>query len=199
MKPVMPIRHVLLIALACALPRLASAGLPTTAAPMAPAPHDCARPLPGPGMGAPDLPPPPGALPLPPYLRGVTLSEAQQDALFDLMHGLMRAMREPMKTMARIESDLRALPFSPDYEDAKARALIENLAIAQAQARLLHMRADRQIYTLLTPEQRRQIVIGQVDGMAPGHAQHAPIPSPRPGMASPDGFRGAMQGPPMAR
>lgn len=203
MRSVTSFHKPLLIALTCALPSVALAALPAAPTRMAQAPQGCAMPMHGPGPGAPGMEPVPGMpgpMPMPPALRGITLSEAQQDAVFDLMHGQMRAMREHMKTVTRIEADLRNLPFSPDYDDAKARALLETLATAQAQMRLIQLRTDREIYVLLTPEQRRQLVEGQAACATPGNTEQRPMPGSRPGMMPPpDGFRGPMDRPPMPR
>jgi Spy/CpxP family protein refolding chaperone len=182
----------MLIALACLTPHVALATPPAGARL---APPDCAMPMHRPDMDAPGHTPGlPSPLPMPPALAGIVLSDAQQDAVFDLMLGQMRGAREQMKIVARIETDLRTLTYSPDYDDARARTLIENLSVAQARLRLIQIHTDRQIYVLLTPEQRRQVGEAKAAGMATMPPQSGPMPGPRPGMMPPpDGINGPME------
>lgn len=154
-----------ILAGALAMPTLAPAqGMP-------PAPETC--PMPG-QAGPHPMPGLPGAEPMPPFLRGLTLSEAQQDAVFDLFNGQARGMRERMKTIDKAEKELRAMALSPDFDDARAQALIEVASIAMAQIKFMQVRTDHQLYTLLTPEQRQQL-----DAMKTRQRDQAGMPTPR--------------------
>lgn len=161
----------------CILLTLGLAGLPSLSSAQG-------LPLGGPPWGGPSqgqyLPPPPpgqpGPLPMPPWLRGVALGEAQQDAVFDLALGLARELREEMKVVDRVEAELRALGLAPDYDEARARALAERLGIALARSRLIRANTDRRILALLNPEQRRQAALSM---MEPEGAGCPPGPPPR--------------------
>jgi hypothetical protein len=136
------------------------------------------------GQVRPEQPPgAPGVVPIPPYLRGIALEEAQQDAIFDLLHGQARGMRERMKVVVKAEEELRAMAFNPEYDDIRARELVERMSIAQAQGRMLQMRMDHQIYTLLNPEQRQHIV-GASTRDWPDVPGFAPPPVACPGSVS---------------
>lgn len=91
----------------------------------------------------------------PPFLRGVELSEAQQDKIFSIMHKQEPLMREQAKAARKAQDALRALAASGEYEDAKAKTLAEAVARAMAEMTLQNARNEQQIYALLTPEQRK--------------------------------------------
>lgn len=137
-----------LLAIALSLPSLAPAhGMP-------PAPEACpmpghAGPLPMPGL--------PGAEPMPPFLRGLALSEAQQDAIFDLFNGQARGLRERMKVIDKTEKELRAIALSANFDEDRAHALVEAAGIAMAQIKYMQVRTEHQLYSMLTPEQRQQV------------------------------------------
>jgi len=95
--------------------------------------------------------------PVPPFLHGIDLTEAQQDKIFDIMHNLAPQMRERMKAAGKARKELHALAMSQDYDDAKAKALVDAVSRASADMMLMHIRTDRQILALLTPEQRKQL------------------------------------------
>lgn len=94
---------------------------------------------------------------LPQHLRGLNLTEAQQDKVFEIMHAQAPVMREKAKALRKAEGDLRALTSAPDYSDAKARALADSAAKALAEMTLARAKAERQVFDLLTPEQRKQM------------------------------------------
>ncbi len=93
----------------------------------------------------------------PHYLRGLNLTETQRDKVFEIMHAQEPAMRDKAKALHKSQEDLRALGASPDYSDARARVLADASAKSMADMALLRVKTDRQIYELLTPEQRKQM------------------------------------------
>ena len=106
----------------------------------------------GMGMGGPQ-----GEMMMPMHLKGLNLSEAQRDKIFEIMHGQAPAMREKAKALHQAEADLHNLARSPDYSDAKAAALADTAAKALADMQLNRLRTEHQVYELLTPEQRQQV------------------------------------------
>lgn len=104
----------------------------------------------GPGPGG------PGAQGLPPFLRGIALSEAQQDKVFAATYAQAPLLREQQKIAFKADEQLQALAASSAYDDAKASALANTAAQAMAQIRLLQARLEQQLLAVLTPEQRKQ-------------------------------------------
>lgn len=94
---------------------------------------------------------------MPPHLRALNLTEVQQDKVFEIMHAQAPVMRDKAKALRKAETDLRALTSSPDYSEAKARALADEAAKAMSEMTLARANADRQVFEVLTPEQRKQL------------------------------------------
>ncbi|MDP3538466.1 MAG: Spy/CpxP family protein refolding chaperone [Azonexus sp.] len=92
-----------------------------------------------------------------PHLRGLNLTEAQQDKVFEIMHAQAPVMRDKAKALRKAESDLRALTSAADYSEAKARGLADEAAKAMSEMTLARAKADRQVFEVLTPEQRKQM------------------------------------------
>ena len=109
----------------------------------------------GPGMG--------GEMMFP-HLRGLNLSEAQRDKIFEIMHAQAPLMREKAKAVRKAEDDLRALAAADDYSDAKARTLADTAAKAISEMSLARARAERQVFEALTPEQRKQLADFKASG-----------------------------------
>lgn len=104
----------------------------------------------GPGMGM-------GGGMMPPHLRGLDLTEAQRDKVFEIMHAQAPVMREKGKAVFKAQADLRGLAASPDYSEAKARSLADAAAKAMSEMTLARAQAERQVFEVLTPEQRKQL------------------------------------------
>lgn len=108
-----------------------------------------------------------GGDPLPPYLHGLNLSEAQRDKVFAIMHAQAPVMRDRAKALHKVEDDLRALAVTPDYSEAKARALADAAAKAMAEMALARTKVDRQVFEILTLEQRKQLAERKPGGEPP--------------------------------
>lgn len=94
---------------------------------------------------------------MPPHLRALNLTEAQQDKVFEIMHAQAPVMRDKAKALRKAETDLRALTSAADYSEAKARGLADEAAKAMSEMTLARAKADRQVFEVLTPEQRKQM------------------------------------------
>jgi Spy/CpxP family protein refolding chaperone len=101
----------------------------------------------------------------PDYLRGLNLTEAQRDKVFEVMHAQAPGMREKAKAHLAAEEALRHLTAAPDYSEATARALADTLGNSLVEMALARAKVDRQIFDLLTAEQRKQLA-----EMKPGSA-----------------------------
>jgi protein CpxP len=116
--------------------------------------HDHGGRMMGPHARA-DMVQPFGAGRLPHFLRGLKLSEAQQDKVFTILHEQAPKMREQAKAARQARDGLRKLVLAEQYDEAQARALSDAGAKAMAEMALLRARSERQIVALLTPEQRQ--------------------------------------------
>ena len=98
----------------------------------------------------------PGASGLP-FLRGLDLSEAQEDKVFQLMHGQAPYMREQHRAHDKAMRALHDMRDADKFDDAAAAKLAQAAAQAEANLVLARIRTHQKILALLTPEQRRQL------------------------------------------
>lgn len=121
-----------------------------------------------------------GGMHMPPFVRELKLTEAQRDQIFKIMHEQAPTMREKAKEAHKARTDLRALTFSGNYDEAKVKALADTEA--QAMAAMTQMRAAsaNQIYQLLTPEQRKKAeeLKAQFEADGPRRAGQPPADAP---------------------
>ena len=125
-----------------------------------------------------------GGMHLPPFMRELNLSDAQNDKIFKIMHDQAPALRDKAKEVSKANYELHALMFSDKYDEARVRTLSETSA--QAMATLAQMRAAslNQIYQTLTPEQRKKAdeLKSRFDNPTPRRPLRAPDeerPAPR--------------------
>jgi len=104
-------------------------------------------PHPGPHMGGPGLP----------FLRGIALSEAQEDRLFAILHAQAPQLREQEKAERKALEALDAMRESGRVDDAGAAAHARALGQAIAAQKLLHVRTAAQVMALLNPQQKQAI------------------------------------------
>lgn len=90
-------------------------------------------------------------------MRGLDLSDAQRDQIFELKHALAPKMREEIKAVRAARAQLRDMAMSDSYEEAKVKELTEARAAAMARMAQLKMRNQHEIQQVLTPEQREQL------------------------------------------
>lgn len=93
----------------------------------------------------------------PPFLRGLELSEAQQDKVFAILHAQEPYLRDQGKAAAKAHAGLRELAHGTQYDDAKAASLTQAGAQAMANIMLQHVRTEQKLLAVLTPEQRKQL------------------------------------------
>lgn len=90
------------------------------------------------------------------FARGLDLTEAQRDKLFELRHQQAPALRNHMKELRTARKELRELAMSDKYDEKRAQALSERAAKAQAAIALLNAQRSNAFYNVLTPEQRQK-------------------------------------------
>ena len=156
--------HKLLLAMAVALPLFAVTG---ASGANEVDDHSAGMPPGGPGGAGPDNGPrmhggmPPFGAPVmvgrPLFLRGVELSEAQDDKVFAILHEEKPYLREQGKAAAKAQEALRELADADKYDDAKAASLAQAAATAMANISLQRVRTEQKLLAVLTPEQRKKL------------------------------------------
>jgi periplasmic protein CpxP/Spy len=129
---------------------------------------------PGPPMGPPFLGPPPGTQHLPPYLMGVTLTEDQQDKVFTILHAAEPALREQEKAVRKARDGLRDLGRSAQFDAGSAATLAQALGKAEGQLTFLRVRADHDVFSVLTAEQKTEI--SHLESQHESHREFLPPP-----------------------
>lgn len=162
----------LLLALAVALPLCAATGAPSANEmdDQRPGMQHGAPGGPGDGPRMAGMPPfgppsiacmPPFAPPLmvgrPLFLRGVELTEAQDDKVFAILHEEKPYLREQARAAARAHEALNELAGADKYDDAKAASLAQAAATAMANMALQRVRTEQKLLAVLTPEQRKKL------------------------------------------
>lgn len=104
---------------------------------------------------------------MPRYLNRLDLTEAQRDRIFDIMHAQAPTMRNAAKAMQKAQGDLRDLTAAPDFSEAKASELANAAAAAMGEMALQRARTERQVFDVLTPEQRKQLAELKTTGERP--------------------------------
>ena len=92
-----------------------------------------------------------------PFLRGLDLSEAQQDRVFAILHEQAPKRRELEKAERKAHDALHAMSDSAQLDGAAARTQAQALGQAIAFQELLHLRTEAQLMAVLTPEQRAEL------------------------------------------
>jgi Spy/CpxP family protein refolding chaperone len=109
---------------------------------------------PGAMMAQPPFPPD-GKL-IPPFLRDLDLTEAQQDKIFELLHNQEPILRERHKAVRKATEEFNRLTASDHYTPSELQTLADKLASVFADTLVQHAVMEVKILTLLTTEQRKQ-------------------------------------------
>lgn len=91
------------------------------------------------------------------FLRGIELSESQEDKLFELMHGQASYLREQQRANEKAARALREMRSADRFDDAAATRLAQAAAQAQVNLTLARLRTHQKVLAVLTPEQRKQL------------------------------------------
>ena len=90
-------------------------------------------------------------------LRGLDLTDAQRDQIFQIHYAQMPEMRAQRMAARTARKELRDLALAPEYDAAKAKAAADTYAKASAQLALMRVDSMRKVLAVLTPEQRKQL------------------------------------------
>lgn len=99
----------------------------------------------------------PGPFGTPPFLRGLNLSDAQNERVFTILHGQAPRRRALDLAERRADEALRAVAGAPEFDAAAASAAAKALGQAIADQELLRLQTRAMLKAVLTPEQRAQL------------------------------------------
>lgn len=109
--------------------------------------------MPPPPLAMAGMPPPPPGL----HLHELTLTEAQQDKLFALVHERAPRQRELSRAAFKAMEELRRLARGDGFEPARAKGLADAHGKALAELALIQAELEAKTRQLLTPEQKAQL------------------------------------------
>ncbi len=91
------------------------------------------------------------------FLKGLNLTEAQQDKIFEIKYALEPAKRTYHKEIRKLRGQQRELELASTYDSGKMKKLIEQETKLTAEHRLSMADARNKMYQVLTDEQRKQV------------------------------------------
>lgn len=91
---------------------------------------------------------------MPPYLRGLQLSTAQEDQIFALTYPQIPTMRDQHKQHMQLMDELRTATQADKFDEAKVQQLADKIANLEKEKIVTSARNDAKIFAILTPEQR---------------------------------------------
>jgi len=94
---------------------------------------------------------------LPPFLSDLELTQTQMEQVKKLFSAKGAQVHDNMQDAFKLKAELHQLPFSNEYTEDKAKALISSSIQTHAQAMLEKARLDNAIFLLLTSEQKEQL------------------------------------------
>jgi len=99
-------------------------------------------------------------------LRGLNLTDAQRDQVFNIFHQQAPAFHEQMKQVRSARQALMQLAAADSFDDARARQAADAEAKALSGLALLRAQTVHRVREILTPEQRSRL-----DEMAQRHGR----------------------------
>jgi Spy/CpxP family protein refolding chaperone len=97
-----------------------------------------------------------------PMLRGLNLTQDQQDQIFKIRHDQPQAFYDQHKALRAARQSLHELSTADSFDQAKAQQAAQAMGQADAQLALLRAQTQAQIRAVLTPEQRQQLADRQM-------------------------------------
>ena len=91
------------------------------------------------------------------FFKGLDLTEAQRDKMFEIKHALAPAKRTYFKESRKLRQQQKELVQSASYDSGKMKKLVEQETKLLAEHRLRMADAHNRMYQVLTEEQRKQL------------------------------------------
>ena len=92
-----------------------------------------------------------------PWLRGLELSDAQQDQVFKIFHEQAPAMHERMKAARLAREELNKLASGSEFDRSRARQAADAEAKSLADIALMRAESMHRVRSILTAEQREKL------------------------------------------
>lgn len=90
-------------------------------------------------------------------LRGLDLTQAQRDQVFQIYHDQEPAAHEQMKQVHQARADLMKIAAADNFDEARARQAADAQAKALSALAVLHAQTVNRVRAILTPEQRARL------------------------------------------
>jgi periplasmic protein CpxP/Spy len=90
-------------------------------------------------------------------LRGLDLTQAQRDQVFQIYHDQEPAVHEQMKQVRQARQNLMQLARADQFDEAQARQSADAQAKALSALAVLHAQTINRVRAILTPEQRSRL------------------------------------------
>lgn len=117
-----------------------------------------------------------GMAPPPQFLRGIELSEAQQDRIFALQHAAAPELRQRLQSLHAAAKALQNLRCAEGSDADALRQAGTRLGTALGELAATQAQSERQILAVLTSEQRAQALKNAQQRPFPPHRQFPPPP-----------------------
>ena len=116
----------------------------------------------------------PGPFGTPPFLRGLGLSDAQNDRVFTILHAQAPKRRALDIAERKADEALHDLAREPALDQARAATAAQALGQAIADQELLRLQTRALLKAVLTPEQRAQLDAPRGKGRRGDHKNSKP-------------------------
>jgi Spy/CpxP family protein refolding chaperone len=90
-------------------------------------------------------------------LRALSLTEAQQDQIFEIFHEQASAMHAQLKQVRRSREELRKLAIADRFDEGRARQMADAQGKALAALAVMRAQTMSRVRQILTPEQRAKM------------------------------------------
>jgi Spy/CpxP family protein refolding chaperone len=90
-------------------------------------------------------------------LRGLDLTEAQRDQVFQIFHEQAPAFHEQMKQVRQARQNLMKLAAAPSFDESQVRQAADVQAKALSALAVMHAQTVHRVRDILTPEQRARL------------------------------------------
>lgn len=90
-------------------------------------------------------------------LRGLNLSEAQRDRVFNILHAQAPKMREQAREARNARRDLQQLSMAGELDETRLQAAAQRASRAMTDMAVLRARTHNAVFRELTPEQQAQL------------------------------------------
>lgn len=106
------------------------------------------------------------------------LTDAQQDKIIALVHPQLPAIWKMEKQRRKLLEELHKLASVEKFDESKANEIAEKLANTEKKSAYNHAKTDSQIFAMLTPQQRKILLLHKPHPEAGFHKRSSKKPVP---------------------